>query len=70
MTQNTARATYTDNNGFLRYEATGKLVVNQPDNQEVLSEMYRIFHRTPAPPYSLEYSNYLEGRCLRNTEEE
>lgn len=66
------RETYIDNNGFIRYEDTCKIVPNQTDNKDVLSEMYKIFgkHSKANKNYDFNYEidrlNYLEGRCLND----
>jgi len=61
------RKTYTDNNGFLRYEDTCKIVPNQPDNKIVLSEMHNIFgSNLNKPEYTISEMNYLEDRCIND----
>ena len=59
------RKTYLDNNGFLRYEDNCKLCHNQPDQKEVLSEMYRIFakpHLDPSITILTDYENKIMER--------
>jgi len=65
------RKTYTDNNGFLRYEDNCKIVQNQPDNKKVLSELYNTFNvKTKNLKYNYTYDelNYIEGRCINDAE--
>jgi len=63
-----SRKTYIDNNGFLRYEDTCKIVPNQPDNKLALNEMYNIFGNSSKnqPELSIDEMNYLEGRCIKD----
>ncbi|MGE4353537.1 MAG: hypothetical protein AB7D36_05585 [Oscillospiraceae bacterium] len=58
------RKTYIDNNGFIRYEDTCKLVPGQTGNEEIISELYRIFKPAKAATISGDY----EGRILARQE--
>jgi hypothetical protein len=70
------RATYTDNNGFLRYEDTGKLVVKKEYTKEenaATNELYntfkpRIEHHYGITKPSYDEMNSLEGKCIKDME--
>lgn len=56
------RKTYRDNNGFLRYEDTCKLVPTQSGNNDVIGEMWRIIKRPQEPIIHGDYEELILAR--------
>jgi hypothetical protein len=65
------RKTYTDNNGFLRYEDNCKLVVKREYTKEentITSELYNTFKQQTKTQnnYSYDELNSIEGKCIND----